>query len=94
MRQKKLTEKEKRRLNSERARGIFETAKKAEQFGSHPGFVDTAIRFTVYNPTTKREEPLPDKIIELLVSDISEIDGAMAIIRKALRLWAEGKMVP
>lgn len=94
MRTKKLSEKDKLRLNRERARGIFETAKSGEQFGSHPGFVDTAIRFTIYNPITQREEPLPDKMIELLISDISEVDDAILIIRKALRLWAEGKMVP
>lgn len=93
-RKKKLSEKEIRDINKNRARGIFETAKGAEQFGPHPGYVDTQIRFTIYSPTTQRVENLPDKKIDLLVSDISEVDDAMKIIRKALMLWAEGKMTP
>jgi hypothetical protein len=77
-------------LDNIRSKGIFSTALKAEQFGPHPGYVDTRIRISIYNPVSRQEERLPDKGIELLVSSIEEIDQMLFVMTKALEDWSLG----
>jgi len=83
-------EKEKKFLDSIRAKGIFNEAKRGEMFRDHPGYVDVRIRVSVYNPITKREERLPGKEIAILVSSAEEVDKMMDIIGDRLEDWAAG----
>lgn len=91
-RPKKQTQKgpTKAQLEKIRAKGIFDAAKKAEQFGQHPGYVDLKIRFSIYNPITQQEERLPGKEMKLEVSSIEEVDAMTIVIREALIDWIAG----
>lgn len=77
-------------LDNIRSKGIFSTALKAEQFGPHPGYVDTRIRISIYNPVSRQEERLPDKGIELLVSSIEEVDQMLLVMTRSLEDWSKG----
>lgn len=84
----------KAQLDKIRSKGIFETAKKGELFGSHPGYVDLRIRLSVYNSVTQQEEKLPGKELGLLVSSIDEVDDMVKVITESLTAWAAGLYVP
>lgn len=84
----------KAQLDQIRAKGIFETAKKSETFGSHPGYVDLKIRLSIYNPMTQQEERLPGKEIGLYVSTIEEVDDMVKVITEVLTEWTAGLYMP
>lgn len=77
-----------------RSKGIFDTAKKGDQFGPHPGYVDLRIRLSVYNSVTQQEEKLPGKEISLLVSSIEEVDDMVKVITESLTAWVNGLYIP
>lgn len=77
-------------MQKTRALGIFETAKRAEIFGDHPGYVDLKIRLFVYNPVTQSQVALPGKQLEILVGSIEHVDELLLVIRKALVDWIRG----
>jgi hypothetical protein len=93
--QKQLsTERRKKFLERMISKGIFEEAKRAEQFGPHPGFVSVKLRLTVYNAMNQREMKLPGKGIELLVSSIEEVDDLRALIERTISQWINGEITP
>lgn len=77
-------------LGRTRAKGIFEEALSGERFGPHPGQVDLAIQLSVYNAVTQRREDLPGKKLELLVSNIDEVDDIVLLTRQVLSAWIAG----
>ena len=89
-----ITERERRVLERTISRGIFEEAKRAEKFGPHPGFVSVKLKLTLYNAMNQREERLPGKGLDLLVSSIEEVDDLMRLIEGTIRRWIRGEIVP
>jgi hypothetical protein len=72
------------------SRGIFEEAKRAERFGPHPGFVSIKLRLSLYNPMNQKEERLPGKGLDLLVSSAEEVDDMLRVIERSLKDWISG----
>lgn len=89
-----ITEREKKNIERMISKGIFEEAKRAEQFGLHPGYVSIKLRLSLYNAMNQREARLPGKDIALLVSSIEEIDGLMRLIESTIKRWIRGEIVP
>lgn len=89
-----ITEREKKALERTISRGIFEEAMRAERFGSHPGFVSIKLRIALYNAMNQREERLPGKGLDLLVSSIEEVDDLMRLIEGTIRRWIRGEIIP
>lgn len=87
---KKLQLKEHKRTIS---KGIFNEAIRGESFGAHPGYADLRIEFSVYNPITQTREKLPGKSLELLVSNINEVDDMIKVMEISLRDWVNGLLL-
>lgn len=85
---------EKQRIESMISRGIFSEALRAERFGPHPGFVSVKLRLSLYNAMNKKEERLPGKVLELLVSSIEEVDDLVRLMEKIIKMWIRGEIVP
>lgn len=83
-------QREEEQLNSIRAKGIFNQARKGEMFGKHPGYVDVRIRISVYNPVTKRAENLPEKGFDVLASTIEEVDDMLRLMEERIKRWIAG----
>lgn len=65
-----------------------------EKFGPHPGQVDLVISLSVYNSITQAREDLPGKRIELLISNIDEVDDLLKVTRRSIEDWIAGLIVP
>ena len=80
----------KTRADQMRAAGIFKKAVEGSRWTKNPGLADLKIQISVYVPALQREEKLPGKKIEFLVSSIQEVDEALEVTRKALADWMAG----
>lgn len=52
--------------------------------------VDLKIQISVYVPALQREEKLPGKKIDILISSIKEVDEVIERMRKAIGDWMAG----
>lgn len=80
----------KTQADSLRAEGIFKKALDGNRWGKNPGMVDLKIQVSVYVPALQREEKLPGKKIDLLISSIEEVDELLERMRKAIADWMAG----
>lgn len=88
------TKREKQRIENMISKGIFAEALRAERFGPHPGFVSIKLRLSLYNPMNQREERLPGKGLDLLVSSVEEVDQLMTVIERSITRWIRGEIIP
>ena len=79
------------RIQAASRKGVFAEALKGEMFGDHPGQVDLELTFSVYQATRRQEAKLLGLDLELLVSNIEEVDELRDVIEEAIRLWLNGK---
>jgi hypothetical protein len=89
---KAKTEKEKRSIERTISRGIFADALRAERFSSHPGYVNIKIKLSLYNAMNQKEERLPGKGLDLLVSSIEEVDDLLRLMEKTIARWIRGEI--
>lgn len=94
-RKRRITEKERKALDRSISRGTFEQAKRAEQFGPHPGYVSVRLKLSIYNAMNQKEERLPHpKGLDLLFSSVEEVEDMMRLIEKTVVRWIRGEIVP